>query len=160
MTAPSQPRKLNARSQTHSEIVIEWEEPSRPNGEVTYYLVTGTRDPQELDLLNDRNYCTERKIYLSLFNTNWVLNQFLNKFFYDLNGIAITHDTPKKPIEEMPSLDNNCTQSHSPWLKNSTKESDSEECCSCKPTPVDDLEVERRITFEDHLINSIYIKKY
>ena len=59
-TAPSQPRKLSARSQTSSEIFIEWEEPARPNGEVTHYMVTGIRDPQELDLLNDRNFCIER----------------------------------------------------------------------------------------------------
>ncbi|CAG2100850.1 unnamed protein product, partial [Medioppia subpectinata] len=129
---PSQPRKLTARSDTPTEIFIEWDEPSRPNGEVTHYLVTGTPNSRELDSLNERNYCTE----------------------------PITHDTPKKIVDD-PPLDNNCTQVHNPWLmKNkSNSDSESEECCSCRPSLMDDTDVERRISFEDHLINTIYIKK-
>ncbi|XP_054160500.1 insulin receptor-like [Oppia nitens] len=129
---PSQPRKLSARSENSLEIMIEWEEPSRPNGEVTHFLVTATQDMQEIEFSSDRNYCLE----------------------------PITHDTPKKIAEEIVS-ENNCTQSHNPWIgpKNKSINSESEECCSCKPTIVDGMEAERRISFEDHLINTIYVKK-
>ncbi len=58
-SAPSQPRSLSARPQTSSEIMIEWEEPTHLNGEVTHYVVTGTRDE---DFISQRNYCLERKL--------------------------------------------------------------------------------------------------
>jgi hypothetical protein len=39
--------------------MIEWEEPTHLNGEVTHYVVTGTRDE---DFISQRNYCLERKL--------------------------------------------------------------------------------------------------
>ncbi len=53
------------------------------------------------------------------------------------------------------------------WKKNSSAlnesiKEDSETCCSCKKTSIteDDTEVEKRIDFEDYLINSIFNKRY
>jgi insulin receptor len=126
---PSQPRSLSARPQTSSEIMIEWEEPTHLNGEVTHYVVTGTRDE---DFISKRNYCLE----------------------------PVTHDTSKKVIpEEESKIDH--WKKNSSALNESIKE-DSETCCSCKKTSIteDDTEVEKRISFEDYLINSIYIKRY
>jgi insulin receptor len=125
---PSQPRSLSARPQTSSEIMIEWEEPTHLNGEVTHYVVTGTRDE---DFISKRNYCLE----------------------------PVTHDTSKKVIpEEESKIDH--WKKNSSALNESIKE-DSETCCSCKKTSIteDDTEVEKRISFEDYLINSIYIKR-
>lgn len=131
---PSQPRSLNARAQSSSEILIEWEEPNQPNGEVTHYVVTGTRVEQlATDFINQRDFCLE----------------------------PVTHDGTKKSVPEEEEEEKTDL-----WKKNTTTEANTgnenkETCCSCKKTSItdDDTEVERRISFEDYLLNLIYIKK-
>jgi len=73
---------------------------------------------------------------------------------------AVTHDAAKKIIPDEESKTDH-------WKKNATSSTDSEtdmqeNCCSCKKTSIteDDTEVERRISFEDYLINSIYVKRF
>lgn len=58
--APSPPMNIKARSTLHGEIVISWDPPKRPNGNVTYYIVEGSNEEDLSGLINQRNYCSER----------------------------------------------------------------------------------------------------
>lgn len=66
---------------------------------------------------------------------------------------------PKRTIHEQ-------EPKKSVWVKNDTVEKEnnsSKECCSCEKKILgvtDDIEVERRIGFEDYLINSVYVKRF
>lgn len=67
-TAPSDPspvRQLIARSNSSDEIVIKWEPPIRPNGNLTtYIIVLELKYDSQKQLLEQRNYCNERKYLL------------------------------------------------------------------------------------------------
>lgn len=58
--APSPPMNIKASSTLHGEIVISWDPPKRPNGNVTYYIVEGSNEEDLSGLINQRNYCSER----------------------------------------------------------------------------------------------------
>lgn len=52
--APSQPRNLVSKALKHDELFVSWESPLKPNGIVTHYIVTVTKN--EL-LLTHLDYC-------------------------------------------------------------------------------------------------------
>lgn len=56
--APGQPRLVQARANSSSEIVISWLPPLKLNGVLQGYYVTGSIEP---DQLPDRDFCYERK---------------------------------------------------------------------------------------------------
>lgn len=63
-TAPAKPepvRHLVVRSNSSSELVIEWEPPLHANGNLTSYVVILEIKEDSKQLLEQRNYCNERK---------------------------------------------------------------------------------------------------
>lgn len=60
-TAPTVPRSLKAISNSSSVLVIHWNAPATPNGNVTHYVVKGTWERDDQKFLEQRNYCSERK---------------------------------------------------------------------------------------------------
>lgn len=46
------------------QLRIQWSPPIQPNGNVTHYEVTATWEQVDPNFLQQRNYCTERKLYL------------------------------------------------------------------------------------------------
>lgn len=54
---------VQARAESHHEIVIQWSSPKRPNGEVTHYVVDGFREKDSSEFISQRNYCNERKFF-------------------------------------------------------------------------------------------------
>lgn len=52
---------LKSYSNSSSEIVIQWQPPLDPNGNVTYYLVEAFWEKMDPEFLEQRDYCTERK---------------------------------------------------------------------------------------------------
>lgn len=60
--APSEPRALTAFSNSSSELVINWQPPANPNGNLTHYIVTGHWERDSEEFIEQRNYCVERKI--------------------------------------------------------------------------------------------------
>lgn len=54
---PSELSRLNAFSNTSSEIILEWDPPEHMNGKLKEYLVTWTLLEQDKSLTNWRNYC-------------------------------------------------------------------------------------------------------
>lgn len=72
---------VQARAESHHEIVIQWSSPKRPNGEVTHYVVDGFREKDSSEFISQRNYCSERKSFCKFKNCVLLLQlQFL--FFY------------------------------------------------------------------------------
>nr|AVT56266.1 insulin receptor 1 [Jadera sanguinolenta] len=56
---PSEPRGLTAFSNSSSEIVINWQPPAQPNGNLTHYIVTGHWERDSKEFIEQRNYCKE-----------------------------------------------------------------------------------------------------
>ncbi|XP_054277589.1 insulin-like peptide receptor isoform X2 [Macrosteles quadrilineatus] len=56
---PTVPRALKAYSNSSSELVIHWNPPAVPNGNVTQYIVRGTWEHDDQKFLEQRNYCNE-----------------------------------------------------------------------------------------------------
>lgn len=56
---PSEPRGLTAYSNSSSELVIHWQPPAHPNGNLTYYIVTGHWEKDNEEFIEQRNYCLE-----------------------------------------------------------------------------------------------------
>ncbi|XP_026465449.1 insulin-like receptor [Ctenocephalides felis] len=52
---PSPPQKMTVHSNSSSEIVVKWEPPITPNGNVTHYIIDVKYQPD----VNDRNYCKD-----------------------------------------------------------------------------------------------------
>lgn len=46
---------MAVHSNSSSEIVVKWEPPVRPNGNVTHYIIDVKYQPD----VNDRNYCKD-----------------------------------------------------------------------------------------------------
>jgi insulin receptor len=61
VAAPSPPVALDVTTATSSELTIKWQPPQDPNGNVTHYVVIGTWIKDDQSLLDQRNYCSERK---------------------------------------------------------------------------------------------------
>lgn len=57
----------------HDEIKITWDVPSKPNGEITHYIVRVTKDEF---MINHRDYCSESMLHMS-----WLVA------FYNLNSL-------------------------------------------------------------------------
>lgn len=76
LLAPSSPVNVQARAESHHEIIIQWESPKRPNGEVTHYVIDGFREKDSSEFISQRNYCSERKYsYVKLFTClNFILS--------------------------------------------------------------------------------------
>nr|ANZ55075.1 insulin receptor 1b [Pyrrhocoris apterus]QIS94310.1 insulin receptor 1b [Pyrrhocoris apterus] len=55
---PSEPQALTAFSNSSSEIVINWQPPANPNGNVTHYIVTGHLE-NDKEFIEQRNYCKQ-----------------------------------------------------------------------------------------------------
>lgn len=79
-TAPTVPRSLKAYSNSSTELVIHWNPPAVPNGNVTHYVVRGTWEHDDQKFLEQRNYCSERKS-ISYFVTKAEMRIFLNNIF-------------------------------------------------------------------------------
>jgi len=52
---------LDVTSTSSSELTIKWQPPQEPNGNVTHYVVTGSLIKDDETILDQRNYCNERK---------------------------------------------------------------------------------------------------
>lgn len=61
IVAPSPPVALDVTTATSSDLTIKWQPPHEPNGNVTHYVVIGTWIKDDQTMLNQRNYCNERK---------------------------------------------------------------------------------------------------
>jgi hypothetical protein len=59
--APSVPVALDVTTTSSSELTIKWQPPLEPNGNVTHYVVTGSWIKDDQTILDQRNYCNERK---------------------------------------------------------------------------------------------------
>ncbi|XP_014256336.1 insulin-like receptor [Cimex lectularius] len=117
---PSEPRSLTAYSNSSFEIVINWLPPSKPNGNVTYYIVTGQWEKGEEEHLEQRNFCLEP---------------------YDNKR---TSHSIAKPEQHPETTD---------------KPDSSNKNCACANKVPDNKIREKEIHFEDHLQNTIYIKR-
>ena len=54
---PSIPRSIRAYSNSSSEIILHWQPPLFPNGEISHYVIVGWRHFDDAKLLDQRNYC-------------------------------------------------------------------------------------------------------
>ncbi|PSN49099.1 hypothetical protein C0J52_13643 [Blattella germanica] len=54
---PSIPRYLRAYSNSSSEVVLHWQPPLFPNGEISHYIIVGWRHYDDRILLEQRDYC-------------------------------------------------------------------------------------------------------
>lgn len=82
--APTVPRSLKAYSNSSTELVIHWNPPAVPNGNVTHYVVRGTWEHDDQKFLEQRNYCSERKsisYFVSSVLYKTEIRIFLNKIF-------------------------------------------------------------------------------
>jgi len=61
VAAPSPPVALDVTTTSSSELTIKWQPPQEPNGNVTHYVVTGLVIEDDETILDQRNYCNERK---------------------------------------------------------------------------------------------------
>lgn len=52
---------LDVTTTSSSELHIKWQPPQEPNGNVTHYVVTGSLLKDDETILDQRNYCNERK---------------------------------------------------------------------------------------------------
>jgi insulin receptor len=54
---PSIPRYTRAYSNSTSEIILHWQPPLFPNGEISHYIIVGWRHFDDAKLLDQRDYC-------------------------------------------------------------------------------------------------------
>jgi insulin receptor len=54
---PSIPRYIAAFSNSSSEIILHWQPPQFPNGEISHYIIVGWRHFDDEKLLEQRDYC-------------------------------------------------------------------------------------------------------
>jgi len=54
---PSIPRSIRAYSNSSSEIILHWQPPLFPNGEISHYIIVGWLHLDDDKLLDERNYC-------------------------------------------------------------------------------------------------------
>jgi insulin receptor len=54
---PSIPRHIRAYSNSSSEIILYWQPPLFPNGEISHYIIVGWRHFDDAKLLDQRDYC-------------------------------------------------------------------------------------------------------
>jgi insulin receptor len=54
---PSIPRYIRAYSNSSSEIILRWQPPLFPNGEISHYIILGWRHFDDTKLLDQRDYC-------------------------------------------------------------------------------------------------------
>jgi hypothetical protein len=52
---------LDVTTSSSSALTIKWQPPQEPNGNVTHYVVTGSLIKDDDTILDQRNYCNERK---------------------------------------------------------------------------------------------------
>lgn len=52
---------LDVTPTSSSELTIKWQPPQEPNGNVTHYVVIGSWMKDDQTILEQRNYCNERK---------------------------------------------------------------------------------------------------
>jgi hypothetical protein len=117
------------------DIIVHWKPPRHPNGIISYYEIKGVRDPAiDMFNVNKRDYCTE----------------------------PLSYDALKRAI-----ADEKASAKH--WLQNQTSTLTTEEetvnttdpqCCSCHKSLVEvEEEANKKVDFEDYLINTAYIRK-
>lgn len=58
---PSPPRYLNIYPNATDTLIINWMEPAEPNGIILYYKVIGKFERYDEDVLEERDYCDQRK---------------------------------------------------------------------------------------------------
>lgn len=79
VAAPSPPVALDVTTTSSSELTIKWQPPQEPNGNVTHYVVTGSLIKDDETILDQRNYCNERKCswlfscYITDMNLGYIL---------------------------------------------------------------------------------------
>nr|QIS94309.1 insulin receptor 1a [Pyrrhocoris apterus] len=56
---PTEPRSLSAFSNSSSELVISWQPPAYPNGNLTHYIITGYWERDSKEFIEQRDYCSE-----------------------------------------------------------------------------------------------------
>ncbi|KAJ9594149.1 hypothetical protein L9F63_014405 [Diploptera punctata] len=54
---PSIPRYLRAYANSSSEMIVHWQPPLFPNGEISHYFIVGWRHYDDSNLLEQRDYC-------------------------------------------------------------------------------------------------------
>lgn len=54
---PSIPRYIKTYSNSSSEIILRWQPPLFPNGEISHYIIVGWRHFDDAKLLDQRDYC-------------------------------------------------------------------------------------------------------
>lgn len=169
---PSQPTNLLATSLSYSEVILHWSPPKKPNGIITHYNIKLRQEPTQF--FTNRDFCIDRKdfepdiflihlilylIHLSNLNV-FFLYLHLTPNFFSLSITALDIDASIMPEERV-----NASQ----WLQNTTTtESPSqnltneglEECCKCNKagTFQSEEEVRKSQTFEDYLLDHIYVK--
>lgn len=130
---PTQPRSLFAKATKHNEIKIKWDSPSKPNGDITHYIVTASKD--ELVPVN-RDFCSDSIIKRE-------------------NRIPTT----PVPLEPIVNVWTNGSRQDSDSSKKTAQQETDKQCCSCKNERIRPSNVEQNIDFEDHILNTVYIKR-
>nr|CAD7259749.1 unnamed protein product [Timema shepardi] len=164
---PSVPMSLQVFSNSSSSMVVTWQPPTEPNGNITHYIVSGSWERDDPKFLSQRNYCFDR-IYRA------IMTRTKHKFS-TINRETLNFASKVIMADHFAKAKSSCTQSATPALtlpekkptflfpeKTPEKKSE-EETCSCeeKTEPNIKLETEvlSQIDFEDTLHNHIYIKR-
>lgn len=63
---PSVPIRLTVHAASSSKLIIKWEPPINPNGNIAYYLVNANCTSEHQEYFQQRDYCKERKYRHSL----------------------------------------------------------------------------------------------
>ncbi|XP_066589101.1 insulin-like receptor isoform X2 [Prorops nasuta] len=56
---PSTPINVVSSSLSSSEISVKWDPPERPNGPISYYMISGFLRPDDKEFLSSRDYCKD-----------------------------------------------------------------------------------------------------
>lgn len=127
---PSQPLAVEAHTKTDDTVVVTWQPPKHPNGNVTCYMIEVIRDSDTIDYKNQQDYCSEPP------NPSTVKKK---------HGKSDKETTTPIPL----IVSNN----------NATNTSTIKKCCSCTKSLIIGDDAEHQIHFEDYLQNMIFFKK-
>ncbi|XP_074599989.1 insulin receptor-like isoform X2 [Brevipalpus obovatus] len=129
-TNPTQPTNLLATSLSYSEVILHWSPPKKPNGIITHYNIKLRQEP--IQFSTNRDFCIDP---------------------LDIDASIM----PEERVNASQWLQNTTT-TESP-TQNLTNEG-LEECCKCNKagTFQSEEEVRKSSTFEDYLLDHIYVK--
>ncbi|XP_076354454.1 insulin receptor-like isoform X3 [Tachypleus tridentatus] len=131
---PTPPLNVHAQATSIGEIIIKWQPPKRPNGNITHYIVQGKRELDSTKYINQRDYC---------------------------NQPIVIDSKEKQVVEEEIGIKhlwfNNSNKSSDVTSDTSSEEVMNDKCCLCTEKK-HEVEAEDQIQFEDAIHNIVYIK--